>query len=230
MFKNTLKGQTTRETILDTALTLFRARGFDQTTMRDIAREAEMSLGAAYHYFESKEAIVLAYYDRIQAEHASLVAERLGATAGLADRIGLVMTSKLDLIADDARLLGALLRFAGDPDHPLSFFGPKTRRLRTDSIALFHQAVAGERFPPDIKPLIPVALWALHMGLLLYAVYDRSPGLARTRRLAKGTTDFVVGLFKLVRLPPFGSLRRRLAALVEQAGLGSTAPRTASGA
>jgi AcrR family transcriptional regulator len=32
--------------------------------MRDIAREAGMALGAAYYYFESKDAIVMAFYER----------------------------------------------------------------------------------------------------------------------------------------------------------------------
>ena len=36
------------------ALGLFRKRGFHKTSMRDIARAAEMSPGAAYHYFPSK--------------------------------------------------------------------------------------------------------------------------------------------------------------------------------
>ena len=36
----------------------FRERGFEQTTMRDIAGRAGVSLGAAYYYFASKEAIV----------------------------------------------------------------------------------------------------------------------------------------------------------------------------
>jgi len=74
MFKKAAtKGETTRQQILDTALRLFRERGFDEATMRDIASEAGVSLGNAYYYFPSKEAIVLAYYDLVQTEHARRV-------------------------------------------------------------------------------------------------------------------------------------------------------------
>src|ERR687887_113352 len=59
----------TRRLILDTALALFRERGFEETTIRDIANRAGLSLGAAYYYFKSKEAIVGAYYDYVQREH-----------------------------------------------------------------------------------------------------------------------------------------------------------------
>src|SRR5207237_4793311 len=56
----TTKAEETRERILDAALRLFRKRGFDQTTMRDIAAEAEVATGAAYYYFSSKEEMVIA--------------------------------------------------------------------------------------------------------------------------------------------------------------------------
>ena len=59
------KGEGTGEHILETALGLFRDKGFDATTMRDVARAADMSLGAAYYYFPSKEAIVLSYYEQV---------------------------------------------------------------------------------------------------------------------------------------------------------------------
>src|SRR4051812_41064436 len=64
----TSKGQRTRERILDTAMRLFAERGYDRTTMRDIAAGAECSLGLAYHYFAGKEAIVLALYARLADE------------------------------------------------------------------------------------------------------------------------------------------------------------------
>ena len=57
------KSDATRERILKAALDMFHDRGFDSTTMRDIAAGAEMAIGAAYYYFESKDAIVLAIYE-----------------------------------------------------------------------------------------------------------------------------------------------------------------------
>ena len=51
----TPKARRTRERILEAALALFAERGYEATTMRDVAREAGASLGLAYRYFESKE-------------------------------------------------------------------------------------------------------------------------------------------------------------------------------
>src|SRR5262252_6350785 len=89
MFKTiTAKGEDTRDRIYNAALTLFRQRGFDATTMRDVAAAAGMSLGAAYHYFPSKDAIVLAYYDHISREHARRVAADAVAQKSLGARLG----------------------------------------------------------------------------------------------------------------------------------------------
>src|SRR5215813_4796935 len=96
----------TRERILDAALTLFRRKGFDGATMRDVARAAGLSLGAAYYYFESKEALVLAYYQRVQDLHEQLVAAALEGVPRLEDRLERVFSLKLDLIAPDRRFLG----------------------------------------------------------------------------------------------------------------------------
>ena len=49
----------TRQKILDCSLELFRTKGFDETTSRDIARQAQIANGTLFNYFPHKEAIVL---------------------------------------------------------------------------------------------------------------------------------------------------------------------------
>ena len=50
----TVKGDQTKALILETALEMFRERGYDNTTMRAVAQKAGVSLGNAYYYFRSK--------------------------------------------------------------------------------------------------------------------------------------------------------------------------------
>ena len=220
MFKTTTaKGEDTRQRIYGAALTLFRERGFDATTMRDVAAAAGMSLGAAYHYFPSKDAIVLEYYDRVSQEHARRVADETSAESKLAARLALAFQSKLEILRHDRPLMGALLRFAGDARHPLSFFGDATREHRLQSIAVFAGALGDERLPDDLARLAPVALWALHMGLLLFFLHDSSPGQRRTIAHTAGAVDLIVPALKVLRLPVLRPLRRRLITLLDDAKL-----------
>jgi AcrR family transcriptional regulator len=46
------KSEETRARILDAAIELFRARGFESATMREIAAAADVATGAAYYYFD----------------------------------------------------------------------------------------------------------------------------------------------------------------------------------
>jgi TetR/AcrR family transcriptional regulator, repressor for uid operon len=67
-----------REHILDAAEACFARNGFHRTTMQDLAREAAMSPGNFYRYFESKESLVLGLVDRERARGTQLVAEMEG--------------------------------------------------------------------------------------------------------------------------------------------------------
>ncbi len=93
MFKTTKtpKGTETRARIVSAALERFREYGLEITTMREVAAGARMSLGAAYHYFPSKDAIVLAYYEQLQEKHARRVRDTLPGTKVLAGRLRAVI-------------------------------------------------------------------------------------------------------------------------------------------
>jgi AcrR family transcriptional regulator len=217
--RSTQHGDETRTHILDTALALFRERGFDETTMRDIAKAADMSLGAAYYYFPSKEAIVSGYYDSLIAAHKERVR---AANAGVTDpraRLGAVLHTKIDMVKGDRALLGALFRFVGSPDHPLSPLGPATAAQRAQSMATIDEAL-GDAVPPgEVRALTVRSIWALQMGVLLFFVYDASPELARTRRLIDSALDAAGQAMMLASLPVSAPLLGPIVNLLREAGL-----------
>jgi AcrR family transcriptional regulator len=63
-----------RRDILDAALRLFVQRGFNETTVGDIAQEAGMGTGTVYLYFPSKEHVLLGLHERFREENDALVA------------------------------------------------------------------------------------------------------------------------------------------------------------
>ena len=58
------KKQRTRQLIADTARGLFAERGFDQVTVAEIAREAEVAQATVFNYFPTKEDL---FYSRLEA-------------------------------------------------------------------------------------------------------------------------------------------------------------------
>jgi len=56
-----------RNQILDAAATVFAAKGFHPTTIRDVARAAGIADGTIYNYFDNKTALLLGILDRMRA-------------------------------------------------------------------------------------------------------------------------------------------------------------------
>jgi AcrR family transcriptional regulator len=70
MVEQEAKSERSRGQILDAALELFSRQGYRGTSMRDIARAADVSTGSVYHHFQDKEEVFETllgqYWDAIQ--------------------------------------------------------------------------------------------------------------------------------------------------------------------
>lgn len=61
----TIEEPSKKEQILKASLDIFSKKGFPQTTMREIAKKADVSLGLIYFYFKSKDDILKEIFNRI---------------------------------------------------------------------------------------------------------------------------------------------------------------------
>ena len=210
----TPKAEETRERILDAALRLFRDKGFDETTMRDVAAEAGVATGGAYYYFRSKEELVMALYARTSDDARTLMPAALAQSRDLKKRLRAVVDTKFEQFKDHRRLLGALVRIGMDPKHPLSPFAKETEPMRLESIGYFRDALAGTKVPKDLEEFLPGLFWFYQLGLILFWIYDESPGQRKTVRLTDATLDIAVRLIRLSSLPLMAPLRKRVIALL----------------
>jgi len=209
------KSAETRARILDAAMELFRRQGFEETTMREIAAEAGVATGAAYYYFDSKDAIALAFYDQSQQELQPLIERAIEGGKSLKERLGALLEAKIEYFEPNRRLLGALAAHA-DPDHPLSPFSAQTSEIRERDVASFARALeaSGIRVTRDLEPHLPRILWMYQMGLILFWIYDHSPAQERTRTLIRKSAAIVERLVKLAVSPLMRPVRRMVVDLM----------------
>lgn len=206
----TLRGEQTRELILEAALALFRDHGYEGTTMRAIARQAGVAVGSAYYYFRSKESLIQEFYRRTHREHLAACAGALANESDFKARLSGVMRAKVDTIMPYHRFAGVLFKTAADPASPLNPWSPDSGPLRRQATAMFAEVIAGSRprIKGDLGDALPVLLWTYHMGVILYWIHDTSPGCIRTYRLVDDSVDLVSRLIALSRLPPLRPLVR----------------------
>jgi len=212
----TLKSEETRKRILDAALAIFRERGFERATMREIAAAAGVAVGAAYYYFDSKDAIALAFYQQAQEEMAPLLDAALSRSRSLESRLRAIIQQKLDYFAPNRSILGALSAHI-DPQHPLSPFSEETAAIRVQDISFFERAVEDSKvkLPANVSPYLPRLLWLYQMGLILFWVYDRSPRQQRTVLLFDKTLQMLLLTLRLASLPFMRPLHRIAAELLD---------------
>jgi AcrR family transcriptional regulator len=59
-----LQAETRKNQLLDIALTLFAQRGVENVSIKDLATEANVAQGLIYHYFKSKDDLLVAIFQR----------------------------------------------------------------------------------------------------------------------------------------------------------------------
>ncbi|CAA9457582.1 MAG: Transcriptional regulator, AcrR family [uncultured Rubrobacteraceae bacterium] len=221
----TPKARRTRERILEAALELFADRGYEATTMRDVAREAGASLGLAYRYFASKEEFALALYMGLAEESEEWARDGLAAGT-VAERFEWAMLVKLDQVSSHRGPLAALLARALDPNSRLSALGEGTAGVREKMGGVFLKVVSGASDAPREKQARELGnvLYALHLAILLYWFHDKTPEARATRELVGSARETLRYLRPALRLPPMSRVLSRLAGALNDIGMNTTGP------
>ena len=173
-----------RRRLYETAIGLIASRGWQATTLRDIAQAAGVSVGLLYRYFPSKRAIVLALYDELSAEYAAR-SEAMPAGRWRA-RFLYALTTSLDVLGPHRGTLASLVPvLVGDADEGLFSPGTAFSRLRVQGV--FVAAVEGASDTPrgPLAPALGRLLYLVHLAILLWWLLDKSPGQRATAALVK---------------------------------------------
>ena len=99
-----------RRRILEAAVRVFAAQGYDASRVGDVAKEAGVAYGLVYHYYESKEAVLEAVFREAWGRLLAAVAlaEETGTNA--AEQLELVVKIVLRAWRDDPDLVRLLVR------------------------------------------------------------------------------------------------------------------------
>ena len=214
----TVKGDQTKALILETALEMFRERGYNETTMRAVAQQAGVSLGNAYYYFRSKEYLIQAFYQRLHDSHIEVALPALEHEKTLKARLLTVMRTKIDTMKPYHQFAGVLFKTAANPASPLNPFADDSDPVRRQAIELFEKVLEGTtaRIPKDLKAELPYLLWVYSMGIVLFWIHDSSPKHRRTYRMIDHTVDLLDKLIHLASNPFMRPLRKQALRLVEE--------------
>lgn len=112
--RNTRRKAMTRAKLLAAARRLFASQGFEPTTIRDIAAEADIALGSFYNYFQTKEEVLAALLDAALTEQLELLILRQDQVDDVAERVSIAHRHLLAAVREDPDWGWLLLRLEVD--------------------------------------------------------------------------------------------------------------------
>ena len=166
----TSQGLAARQRLYDAALELIRERGFEQTTLREVATRAGVS-GLLYRYFPAKHAVVLALYDELSAEQ-----ERRSTSMPRGkwrDRFLFALDKTLTVLGPHRLTLTALIPvlIGHAPD---GLFSTTTAFSRERVQRIFQDAVVGatDAPRPEVAAALGRLLYLVHLAVVLWWLLD----------------------------------------------------------
>ena len=153
----------TEERIVRTAERLFAQRGFASTGMRAIAKAAQVSIGAIYHHFKSKEDILERIIRDELDRRRQVVAELKAAGLPVKDQIQKMVEMHFSLLKDKRNSARLFFRERFDPS-----FSLRTRIQELyDEVAIFIAEVIGEGIAAgEIRPCQPLVTAYAILGMM----------------------------------------------------------------
>jgi AcrR family transcriptional regulator len=219
----TPQGTAARQRLYETAIGLMAKRGYEATTLRDVAKDAGVSVGLLYRYFPSKRAIIIALYDELSADYARRAA---GMPRGRwRDRFVFALKTSLEVLEPHRVALRALIPvLVGDPEEGVFAESAAFSRVRVQGT--FEAAVSGatDAPPPALAAALGRLLYLVHLAVLLWWLLDKSAKQRATSALMVLTEQILPSISITLRLPPVRRFVISLDALIGEALFGNPVP------
>ena len=186
------KKRETRQAILDTALALFREKGFDATRVQDVASRLRISEGTFFNYFPTKQSVLEAFAsDLVDPAIDRLHEGTVAADTPVPERLSEQAAAFARTFEGDREIVIMLAR------HTDFFSGARTERLdhvRSLLAALFAEGQARHEIRDDVPAAqLGDMLMAVTLAMVHTWVTDDRPQQSLEERLLLGAKVVLSG-------------------------------------
>lgn len=182
--------QQCRTRILEKASDLFVARGFDQTTTRDIALAAGVAVGTMFNYFPSKETMAMTMVNEALAAGRADFAGRLDGGESLTEELFLLVSTGLRRLRPLRPFLGPVLERSLSP-FPRRSVCPEGETARQEHLECVRQILERHGFRTTPEEIATTVYWALYLGILASWTGDDS----ENQEASQGLIDYAIRTF-----------------------------------
>ncbi|MFW0795436.1 TetR/AcrR family transcriptional regulator [Gordonia sp. CPCC 205515] len=184
------RGDTAREEILDASAELFTRHGYTGTSTRMIAEAVGIRQASMYHYFATKDEILVALLDTTVAAPLERARELLDDDRPPLDRLLDLARFDVTQLAESRWNLGALYLLPEIGDEPFAEFRTARAEL-ADIYETLARAALGD--PADTRALLPFRL--VESAIMMRSDEERGE---LGRHTVTGLVDTIVGAIRML--------------------------------
>ncbi|MDX8036414.1 TetR/AcrR family transcriptional regulator [Lentzea sp. BCCO 10_0856] len=181
----------TEQKIIDAAVRLFAAQGYDATSVQEIVAAAEVTKGALYHYFRSKDDLLFEIYRLLITSQSADMDRIIGLGLPVADTVREILASLVvstaERVDETAVFVRELHRLGEDR---MTDFRAERRRYHETFLAVIEKGQADGSFSSAVPAdtVVRIALGVVNQLPMWYRPDGPKPPLA----LAAEIADFVL--------------------------------------
>ncbi|MDD2733563.1 MAG: TetR/AcrR family transcriptional regulator [Desulfuromonadaceae bacterium] len=177
--------------ILEKAVDIFTAKGFDATTTRDIALAAGLAAGTLFNYFPSKETLAMTMVTEALGQGREDFQRRRTGDEDLAEELFLFVASGLRRLRPLRPFLGPVLERSLSP-FPRKSVCQEGEAARQEHLHAVQDIIAGHGFAEAPDYVAMTMYWSLYLGILAFWTNDISPNQEETQSLIDYATRMFV--------------------------------------
>jgi AcrR family transcriptional regulator len=184
------KKEETRENIIDCAVGFFKEKGFQETSMEEIAEKSDVSKGTLYNYFQDKESILVGYFQIVIADYGKQIKEKFTESKD----IKLTLYRLLDLISgifkNDHDLAAIYFKYRMHSRLAINLDSSQRSGIEKWVLEVIEKAQQDGQLRSDIPALVLTRTFQfLAMSFFISSIHSKEPFEVDTIK------DQLVGLF-----------------------------------
>lgn len=190
----------TKERILSAALELFRKKGLEGTTTKEISKQAGIAEGTLFNYFKTKEDLALYFF---QKETADLIkwfrAETRLQKAPLPERLFAIIHRQLEYLEPYEDFIGAVFCRSLQPSSALSPLSFESQELRLKYLRFIREILREAEEKDEIPRMGNLGAYAVglfYLGIVTHWLQDVSRGKQKTLALLDRALNFGTRVLK----------------------------------
>jgi len=181
----------TEQKIIDAAVRLFAAQGYDATSVQEVVKAAEVTKGALYHYFRSKDDLLFEIYRLLitaqSADMDRIIALGLSAADTVREILASLVVSTAERVDETAVFVRELHRLG---EERMADFRAERRRYHETFLAVVEKGQADGEFSSAVPAdtVVRIAVGVVNQ----LPMWFRPDGEKTPARLAAEIADFVL--------------------------------------